>query len=160
MRNTQEHYGIRADVGRDTLAITMSRSGLRPTTVAQVNRGCLCVAAEVRRDSAGVAGVIPCPCSSNRGSDVTDDLEVDPDGLRSGADNSLGVVISLTTHVPGLPSAGPPSHAGVSAVDAAVSSVRGLQAGRVSEQANDMSTGSNRYEGTDGQSAGSLTESV
>jgi hypothetical protein len=91
---------------------------------------------------------------------MTDDLEVNPDGLRSGAGDSLGVITSLTTQASERPSAGQPSHVGVSAVDAAVSSVRGLQYTRISEQASDMSTGGSRYEDTDGQSAGSLTESV
>lgn len=91
---------------------------------------------------------------------MADHLQVDPGGLTSAAADSHGVVASLTSHESVRTGSGQPSDAGVSAVNAAVSSVRALQAGRVEQQANDMSTAANRYEHTDGRTAGTVAESM
>jgi hypothetical protein len=80
--------------------------------------------------------------------------------LRNGAADSLRAVIALNRHTEGRAGGGQPSHAGVCAVNSAVSSIRGLQASRVSKQASDMSVGGSRYADTDADSAGRFTESI
>lgn len=84
-------------------------------------------------------------------------LEVDTAGLRSGAHGSDAIAAALATGSVGGPSSDGPSSSGVAAVDAAISSVRMRQAGRVSGLARDLSAGSDRYDHTDEDRAADVT---
>jgi hypothetical protein len=87
-------------------------------------------------------------------------LEVNADGLRVAAAASDAVATSLTSAaLVGITSTRP-STAGVSAVDAVLTSVRGRQSRRIIGQAADLSTAANGYDGTDDNSAENITVTV
>lgn len=86
-------------------------------------------------------------------------LEVDTDGLRVAAASSDAIGTSLTSAVPGMSSTRP-SSAGVSAVDAVLSSVQSHQSRRITDQANDLSAAATGYDGTDGINADNIAVTI
>lgn len=93
---------------------------------------------------------------------MADQVGVDPGGLSSGAAHSAAIAAGLANSavVSGWDSGDQPSSVGVSAVAAAISSVRGRQAARVVMHANSMRDGAYLYADTDTQSARNLAETV
>jgi hypothetical protein len=91
---------------------------------------------------------------------VAGQLEVDSDGLRSGAAGSDAVAAALASAAVDGVQGNQPSHGAVSAILAAAESVRGAQSARVNMQAGDMRAGGGRYEDTDGRAADSLARSM
>jgi hypothetical protein len=90
----------------------------------------------------------------DRGGKVADRLGVDTGGLSSAATSSEAIADALTTtSFDSGAFCSQPSHAGVRAVDNAMSSVRNRQSTRVSEQAGHMTAGGGRYNETDGGAA-------
>ena len=90
---------------------------------------------------------------------MADDLTVNASGLFSGAADSRQVATSLG--VDGAEASGRrPSQAGVAAVRNAIATIRGRQAQRVNDHVGAMSSGSDRYDDTDGGAAGNLTVTV
>ncbi|MGV0815764.1 hypothetical protein ABQF34_27755 [Mycolicibacterium boenickei] len=92
---------------------------------------------------------------------MADGLRVNTSGLSSGAAVSDDIATSLggvegAADAPSLRL----SQAGVVALSNAVARVRARQAQRVNEQATAMSTGSARYDHTDGDAAGDITVTV
>jgi hypothetical protein len=87
-------------------------------------------------------------------------LRVDADGLASGAAESSGIASALAAGGSGGGGGNQASHAGVFAVDAALSSVRLLQSGSVGQQATDLQTASIQYGDTDGHNAGDIGETM
>lgn len=88
---------------------------------------------------------------------MANDLSVDPGGLRAGAISSEMIAAELTAETVGT-AVESPTHTGVSAMDAAVSSVRARQSTRVSAQAGDMLAGASQFEAVDEETAGGLAE--
>ena len=95
------------------------------------------------------------------GTGVADQLSVDSAGLNLAAVNSTDVAEALAAGTQDSATlGGPPSHAGVAALDASLTRFRIRQSERVSQQSADMRTGSNYYESTDRDAADDLTRSV
>ncbi len=86
-------------------------------------------------------------------------LEVDPDGLRVAAASSDAIATSLTSAVPERSSTRP-SSAGVSAVDAVLSSVQGHQFRRITGQATDLYAAASDYDGRDRISAENIAVTI
>jgi hypothetical protein len=91
---------------------------------------------------------------------VADSLEVDTDGLRSAANDSLGVADALGGYVAAAASGDQRSHAGVAALDAAVSIVRRRQSTRTGQQASGLSAAGTRYDDSDDDAGRALTVSM
>jgi hypothetical protein len=88
-------------------------------------------------------------------------LSVDTAGLRQGAGRSIAIASDLARRSgDGSSSGGQPSHAGVAALNEAVSSVRTRQAQRVERNATSMIAGADAYDATDTQAGGRLAESL
>lgn len=88
------------------------------------------------------------------------DLSVDAAGLSSAATSSEHIAEVLSAPTDGAVSGSQPSHAGVSALDLEIATMRERQAGRVAGQARDMATGASAYNSTDGDSAAHLSVTV
>jgi len=88
-------------------------------------------------------------------------LSVDAEGLRQGAGRSVAIAANLKRPSGDGPSPGSqPSHAGVAALNTAVSSVRARQARRVERNATIMSMGAGAYDATDAQAGERLAETL
>ena len=88
-------------------------------------------------------------------------LSVDTAGLRRGAGRSVAIASDLAKSGDDVSGQGSqPSHAGVAALNGAVSSVRTRQAQRLEHYATDMLTGADAYDATDTQAGGRLAGSV
>lgn len=92
---------------------------------------------------------------------MTGNLSVDDQGLKAAAAGSAEVAAALASATSAPPSSGnQASHAGVSAIDAALSSARDRQARRVSNHAQYMTVGSGVYRHTDDDAADAVTRTV
>jgi hypothetical protein len=88
-------------------------------------------------------------------------VTVDTGGLGSGAARSAVIAVELAQGaVADSGSGSQPSHAGVSALNTAISSLRGRQSARVAKHASSMRTGADLYDATDTQSAQNLAETL
>lgn len=86
-------------------------------------------------------------------------LQVDTDGMTSGAAASDAIASGLSPHFDEV--SGPqPSHCGVSAMNDAIAAVRVQQARRVRSQSEAMHAGATLYEDTDSEAAQTLAGSV
>lgn len=84
-------------------------------------------------------------------------LEVDTDGLTSGAAASDAIASGLAARFDGI--SGPqPSHYGVSAVNDAIATIRVQQARQVRSQSEAMHAGATLYEDADTEAAGKLAD--
>ncbi|MBU8809133.1 hypothetical protein KL953_09510 [Mycolicibacterium goodii] len=88
---------------------------------------------------------------------MASDLRVDSGGLRAGAVSSEMIAAQLTLGHVGV-GTDSPTHAGVSAMDAAVTAARARQSTRISAQAADMLAGALLFETADEDSAGGMAE--
>jgi hypothetical protein len=77
------------------------------------------------------------------------DLRVDVGGLRAAAAGSGDIAAGIVGDGDGGSTSPHPSGAGVTAVDAAISTTQQRQATRISGQAADLTAGSARYDNTD-----------
>lgn len=84
---------------------------------------------------------------------MANNLNVHGDGLRLAAGNSETIAASLNGPDAGPLNASHPSAAGVAAVNAALSRLRGRHTQRVTGQADDLRTGSTYYDGADSDGA-------
>ncbi|MGW4097154.1 hypothetical protein [Mycobacterium sp. NPDC004974] len=92
---------------------------------------------------------------------MTERLLIDDQGLNAAAQGSAEVAASLeATAAPSATSGDQPSHAGVSAIDAALASARDRQATRVSNHAQYMKLGSGVYRRTDDDGAAAVTRTI
>lgn len=91
---------------------------------------------------------------------MTGNLSVDGQGLDAAAAGSVEVAASLAGTAASAGSGSQPSHAGVSAIDAALASARDLQAARVSNHAQYMKIGSGEYRHTDDDAAAAVKRTV
>lgn len=91
---------------------------------------------------------------------MTGHLSVDDQGLNAAAANSADIAGSLAATATGTSSGNQPSHAGVSAIEAALSSARARHAARVSNHAQYMKIGSGVYRRTDDDGAVAVTRTV
>ncbi|WP_228032456.1 hypothetical protein [Mycolicibacterium sp. P9-22] len=73
------------------------------------------------------------------------------------ATSSATVAAGLTGKTFDTGSSSQPSSAGIAAVNAALASVRGRHANRITGQAGDLTTSGARYDTTDGDGAGAIT---
>ncbi|ALI24927.1 hypothetical protein XA26_10700 [Mycolicibacterium fortuitum] len=92
---------------------------------------------------------------------MTERLSVDDQGLN--AAGTVSTEIAATLAAPAAPSGDPgsqPSHAGVSAIDAALAGVRGRQATRVSDHAQYLKIASGVYRHVDDDGAAAVTRTV
>jgi hypothetical protein len=87
-------------------------------------------------------------------------LEANADGLRMAAANSHAISTALTGPATDGMASGRPSSAGIAAVDSSNTSARRRQSSRISGQADDLSTGADRYEDTDGGTAENVAVTV
>lgn len=88
-------------------------------------------------------------------------LSVDTGGLRQGAGTSAAIATDLRVHDNNVSIAGSqPSHAGVTALNSAISSVRTRQAHRVEHSASKMQVGAEAYDSSDEQASGRLAGSL
>ncbi|ORV24675.1 hypothetical protein AWB98_20810 [Mycolicibacterium conceptionense] len=94
------------------------------------------------------------------GSRMTERLSVDNQGLNAAAADSAEIAGSLGSTVAGASSGSQPSHAGVSAIDAALASARDRQATRVSNHAQYMRLGSGVYRRTDDEAAATVVRTI
>ncbi|WP_422742038.1 hypothetical protein ACN27E_13460 [Mycobacterium sp. WMMD1722] len=81
---------------------------------------------------------------------MANELDVDADGLRRAAASSSVAAAALAGAVLDGPSGSKPSSAGVAAVNAALTTVRGRQSSRITGQADNMLIGADRYDTADG----------
>ncbi|BBX25330.1 MULTISPECIES: type VII secretion target [Mycolicibacterium] len=81
------------------------------------------------------------------------DLRVNTDGLTSAAMTGDDVAASLATSTAGGPGGNRQGHAGVAAMDAALTSVRDRQSGRASELADGLRVATGSYQTTDSDGA-------
>lgn len=92
---------------------------------------------------------------------MTEHLSVDDRGMNAAATASSEIAATLATTSSVSPSAGSqPSHAGASAMEAALASVRDRQAIRVSNHAKYLKIGSGVYRDTDHDAADAVTRTV
>ncbi|OMC11934.1 hypothetical protein [Mycolicibacterium fortuitum] len=91
---------------------------------------------------------------------MTERLSVDDEGLNAAAAGSADIAGSLGATEAGASSGSQPSHAGVSAIEAALASVRDRQATRVSNHAQYMKLGSGVYRRTDDQAAAAVVRTI
>ncbi|MDH6198878.1 hypothetical protein M2272_005542 [Mycobacterium frederiksbergense] len=89
---------------------------------------------------------------------MANDLRVDPGALRAGATSSEMIAVELGASPVGGGAGGYSSCSGVVAMDAAVTTMRTMQSGRVSAQAGDLSAAALQYDAIDGQTAGGLAD--
>lgn len=82
---------------------------------------------------------------------MANELNVSTDGLRIAAADSETATAALAGD------GGTSTNVGIAAVDAALASLRRRQADRIGGQAGALSTGSARYDTTDGDGAGAIT---
>ncbi|MGV0740706.1 hypothetical protein ABQF35_30595 [Mycobacterium syngnathidarum] len=82
---------------------------------------------------------------------MANELQVDTAGLRTAAADSETATTALTGD------GGTSTNAGIAAMDAALASLRRRQSQRITGQAGALSTGSARYDTTDGDGAGAIT---
>lgn len=87
-------------------------------------------------------------------------LEVDAAGLQAAAASSDAVATALTGAVAGNPSSSQPSAAGVAALNAALNSVRERQSSRITDQSDDLSVSSARYDSTDSDGRDGISGTV
>ncbi|WP_458317859.1 hypothetical protein [Mycolicibacterium brisbanense] len=80
---------------------------------------------------------------------MANELQVDAAGLRSASASSYTISGTLTGGVSNAASSSQPSSAGIAAVNAALASVRGRHANRITGQSDALSTSSARYDTTD-----------
>lgn len=85
------------------------------------------------------------------------ELEVDPHGMRTAATNSEATARALTNAGLAEVTTSQPSGKGVDAVNAAVKSAQRRQSQRITDQANDMSTGAAAYSRTDSEGSDAIT---
>lgn len=86
-------------------------------------------------------------------------LNVDADGLRSGAARSDGLASSLSTGSAAI-SGSQPSHAGVSAILAAADAVRGRQSARMSGHADTLRSGAGDYDSIERRNAADIAKAM
>lgn len=91
---------------------------------------------------------------------MTERLSVDDRGLNAAAEDSADIADSLEATASAATSGDQPSHAGASAIDAALASVRGRQAARVSNHSQYMKIGSGVYRRTDDDGAAAVVRTV
>lgn len=92
---------------------------------------------------------------------MAQDLNVDPAGLLTAAASSEEVAATLGASASAAGAGGgQATHAAVSALDAAIAAARESQSGRVAQQAADMQSASNNYQGTDECAADNLAETM
>ncbi|MGV0768700.1 hypothetical protein [Mycobacterium syngnathidarum] len=92
---------------------------------------------------------------------MTERLSVDDQGLNASASTSTEIAASLASPAAATADAGSqPSHAGVSAIDAALAAARDRQAARVSNHAQYLKIGSGVYRLTDDGAAAVVTRTV
>jgi hypothetical protein len=89
--------------------------------------------------------------------DVANELHVDAGGLRTASASSDTIAAGLTGGSFDAASSSRPSSAGIAAVNAALAAVRVRHATRITGQAGALSTGSARYDTTDGDGADAVT---
>ena len=88
---------------------------------------------------------------------MANELHVDTAGLRTAAASSEARAAELAAGTAGGVTGSHPSQVGAGAILAAAQSVRALQSGRISGQAEDLSVGSARYDTTDGDGGEAIT---
>lgn len=91
---------------------------------------------------------------------MADELAVSTSGLRVAAKDSDVLAAGLAAGVTARGVGDHSSVAGLNSLDAAVGSVRGRQSKRMSRQADDLSSGSARYDDTDGGAADDIAFTV
>lgn len=91
------------------------------------------------------------------GMDVANELHVDAAGLRTASVSSVGSAGTLTGGSFDTTTGAQPSSAGITAVNAALTNVRGRHANRITGQAGDLSISGARYDTTDTDSADAVT---
>lgn len=91
---------------------------------------------------------------------MANELQVDAAGLRSAANSSTSVAADLTGPRVSNPTSSQPSAAGVSAMNAALTSVQGRQSARMTGQAGDFTTSSARYDTTDSDGRDAISGTV
>lgn len=92
---------------------------------------------------------------------MAENLNVDPEGLRTAAANSEGLAAALGGAAPAVGARGDQdTHAAVSALDVAIAAARSSQSGRVAQQAADMQSASTNYQGSDERAADHLAETM
>ncbi|WP_066897032.1 hypothetical protein [Mycolicibacterium houstonense] len=91
---------------------------------------------------------------------MTDRLSVDDQGLNAAAQSSADIADSLEATEARTNTGSQPSHAGVSAIDAALASARDRQAARVSHHAQYLKIGSAVYRHADDDGAASVMRTV
>ncbi|MEN3219717.1 hypothetical protein FPV58_30910 [Mycolicibacterium porcinum] len=91
---------------------------------------------------------------------MTERLSVDDEGLNAAAHHSADIAGSLAVTAAGTDSGSQPSHAGVSAIDAALASARDRQGVRVSNHAQYMKLGSGVYRHTDEGAAAAVVRTI
>lgn len=84
-------------------------------------------------------------------------VQVDTGGLRIAATSSDTVATTLTGGSFDAAASTQPSSAGIAAVNAALTAVRGRHANRITGQAGDMSVGSARYDTADTDGGDAIT---
>jgi len=77
--------------------------------------------------------------------------------LRTAAASSRDIAAGITSAGDGGSTSPHPSGAGVTAVDAAISTAQQRQATRISGQADGLTTGAGRYDSTDGDGGQAIT---
>ncbi|CPR93365.1 hypothetical protein PP568_06965 [Mycobacteroides abscessus] len=87
-------------------------------------------------------------------------LEVDAGGLRTAAFSSEVTAASLTAGSFDAAASSQPSGAGVSAMNAALTSVRDRQSARITGQVGDLTTSSALYESTDSDGGDAISGTV
>ncbi|WP_142386831.1 hypothetical protein [Mycobacterium hubeiense] len=91
---------------------------------------------------------------------MSDRLDADLGGLRSGAANSESVAAALADAAAGGGAGSEPSQVGAAAILAAAQAVRQVQSGRVAGQADALTSAASAYESTDQRGAGDLERSM
>lgn len=91
---------------------------------------------------------------------VTEHQSVDDQGLTAAAKGSADIAAALAVTAAGTSSGSQPSHAGVSAIDAGLSSARERQATRVSNHAQYLRIASGVYRHTDDDGAAAVARTV
>ncbi|WP_458317915.1 hypothetical protein [Mycolicibacterium brisbanense] len=88
---------------------------------------------------------------------MANELHVDATGLRAASVSSDTIAGTLSGGSFNTASSSQPSSAGIAAVNAALASVRGRHANRITGQAGALTTGGARYDTTDGDGADAVT---
>lgn len=88
-------------------------------------------------------------------------LSVDAGGLKQGAVRGAAIAAGLVVHDDAASGSGDqPSHAGITALNAAIRRVRTRQAHRVEQSSAKMHVGAEAYESSDAEASGRLAGSV